>query len=83
MNETEELPAAAALEETPLSRPEYLSVMVHFYRGETHRSTIWRQRIDATTNWAVLTVAGMLSVAFADPTQSHFRSGGHAGFFSH
>lgn len=72
MNDTEELPAEAALEETPLSRPEYLSVMVHFYRGEMHRSTIWRQRIDATTNWAVLTVAGMLSVAFADPAQSHF-----------
>ncbi len=72
MNDTEELAAAAALEETPISRPEYLSVMVHFYRGETHRSTIWRQRIDATTNWAVLTVAGMLSVAFADPNQSHF-----------
>jgi uncharacterized membrane protein len=72
MNDAEEHRAAGALEETPLSRPEYLSVMVHFYRGEVHRSTVWRQRIDATTNWAVLTVAGMLSIAFADPAQSHF-----------
>ena len=32
-------------------------MMVHFYRGETHRSTSWRQRLDATTNWAVLTTA--------------------------
>jgi len=58
-------------EEQPLTRPEYLSVMVHFYRAEVHRSTIWRQRLDATTNWAVLTSAGMLSFAFAGPGHSH------------
>ena len=48
-------------EDYPLTRQEYLSVMVHFYRGEEHRSTSWRQRLDATTNWAVLTTAALLS----------------------
>jgi uncharacterized membrane protein len=72
MNDREKPSVSPALEEAPLSRPEYLNVMVHFYRGEMHRATTWRQRIDATTNWAVLTVAGMLSIAFADPAQSHF-----------
>lgn len=52
-------------EDYPLSRQEYLSVMVHFYRGEVHRSTAWRQRLDATTNWSVLTTAAMLSFTFA------------------
>ncbi len=56
-------------EDYPLTRQEYLSVMVHFYRGEVHRSTSWRQRLDATTNWAVLTMAAMLSFAFAAPAQ--------------
>jgi len=51
-------------EDYPLSRQEYLSVMVHFYRGEVHRSTSWRQRLDATTNWSVLTTAAMLSFTF-------------------
>jgi len=46
-------------------------VMVHFYRGEVHRSTSWRQRLDATTNWAVLTMAGMLSFSFASPDNPH------------
>lgn len=59
------------LEEEPLERPEYLSVMVHFYRAEVGRSTLWRQRLDATTNWAVLTCAGMLSFAFASPSNTH------------
>jgi uncharacterized membrane protein len=58
-------------EDDPLSRPEYLSVMVHFYRAEVSRSTQWRQRLDATTNWAVLTSAGMLSFVFATPKQPH------------
>lgn len=51
-------------EDYPLSRQEYISVMVHFYRGEISRSTSWRQRLDATTNWAVLTTAAMLSFTF-------------------
>lgn len=58
-------------EDYPLTRQEYISVMVHFYRGEIHRSTTLRQRLDATTNWAVLTAAGMLSLSFADPDQLH------------
>jgi len=63
--------SAERFEDYPLSRQEYLSVMVHFYRGEVHRSTSWRQRLDATTNWAVLTTAAMLSFSFAAPENSH------------
>lgn len=67
----DQLRAGARFEATPLTRSEYLSVMVHFYRAEVHRSTLWRTRLDATTNWAALTTAGMLSWAFADPTHNH------------
>lgn len=58
-------------EDYPLTRLEYINVMVHFYRGEVQRSTAWRARLDATTNWAVLTTAGMLSFSFADPLHPH------------
>ena len=58
-------------EDYPLTRLEYINVMVHFYRGEIHRSTNWRARLDATTNWAVLTTAGMLSFSFAAPEHPH------------
>jgi uncharacterized membrane protein len=61
---------AERFEDFPLSRQEYMNVMVHFYRGEVHRSTIWRQRLDATTNWAVLTTAGMLSITFTSTDES-------------
>jgi len=59
----------ANFEDYPLTRQEYINVMTHFYRGEIQRSTVWRQRLDATTNWAVLTTAGMLSISLADAQQ--------------
>jgi uncharacterized membrane protein len=57
-------------EDYPLTRVEYITVMVHFYRAEVSRSTQWRQRLDATTNWAVLTTAGMLSFTFGSSESS-------------
>jgi uncharacterized membrane protein len=59
-------------ESVPLTRPEYINAMVHFYRGELSRSQAWRNRIDTTTNWAVLTTAGMVSFAFSSPEHSPF-----------
>ena len=61
-----------SLETTPLTRPEYINAMVHFYRAEMHRSQVWRMRLDTTTNWAVVTLAAMTSFAFSDPGHSHF-----------
>jgi len=60
-----------SFESFPLTRPEYISAMVHFYRGEMYRSQIWRTRLDTTTNWAVVTVAGMISFAFTSAEHSH------------
>ena len=58
-------------EDYPLSRQEYITVIVHFYRAEVARSTSWRQRLDATTNWAVLTTAAMLSFTAASKDHPH------------
>ena len=43
---------------------EFNTAMVHFYRGEITRANTWRGRLDSTTNWAVVTVAAILTVAF-------------------
>jgi len=64
--------ASPNFESFPLTRPEYISAMVHFYRGEMYRSQVWRTRLDTTTNWAVVTVAGMISFAFSSPEHSAF-----------
>jgi uncharacterized membrane protein len=43
------------------SHPEWVQLMIHFYRAEMNRATAWRQRLDVTTNWAVAATAGMLT----------------------
>ena len=55
-----------------LSPAEFNTAMSHFYRGEVQRSNTWRSRLDNTTYWAVITVAGALSFAFSSPTNPHF-----------
>lgn len=58
-------PPEEPFEEFPLTREEYISAMTHFYRGELGRADAWRSRLDPTTNWAVVTAGGMLSIAFS------------------
>ena len=38
-----------------------MGAIAHLYRGEVYRSTIWRTRLDNTTNWAIVTMGIALS----------------------
>lgn len=60
-----------AFEEKPLSRQEYISALIHLYRGEMHRAITWRQRLDTTTNWAVFVTGTLLSFLFTDPAHDN------------
>ena len=55
-----------------LAPAEFNTAMVHFYRGEIQRSNIWRNRLDATTNWAVITGGATLSFVFSSADNPHF-----------
>lgn len=48
---------------TAYSAPE-MGALAHLYRGEVYRSTIWRTRLDTTTNWAVVVTGVSFTVAF-------------------
>jgi uncharacterized membrane protein len=58
--------AAPARELTPAE----LAAVAHLYRGEVYRSTVWRTRLDTTTNWSVVTLGVALSITFSEPTAS-------------
>jgi uncharacterized membrane protein len=53
------------------SRPTE-QMLVHFYRAVVGHMDVWRQRMDATTNWAAATAAGMITFAFGTPSSPHF-----------
>jgi uncharacterized membrane protein len=66
---TSQNPAALMRRMTP---SEFNTAMIHFYRGEVQRSNTWRNRLDTTTNWAVLTAGATLSFVFSSPSNPHF-----------
>ncbi|MFB6092133.1 MAG: DUF2270 domain-containing protein [Haloquadratum sp.] len=48
------------------------SALAHLYRGEIHRMKLWRERLDRTTNWAVVVIAAILTWAFSSPNNPHY-----------
>ena len=70
----------AAAEPLPPPRPDprvrkdltaaEVGAIAHLYRGEVYRSTIWRTRLDTTTNWAVVTLGVALSISYSSPDAS-------------
>jgi uncharacterized membrane protein len=67
-----QVPRPAAAVSRRVTPAEFNTAMVHFYRGEVTRANTWRNRLDTTTNWAVLTTGATLSFAFSSPTNPHF-----------
>jgi uncharacterized membrane protein len=54
----------------PIFDPSEMGAIAHLYRGEVYRSTIWRTRLDNTTNWAIVTMGIALSTTFSSPEAS-------------
>jgi uncharacterized membrane protein len=57
-------------EAAPSFNAAELGALAHLYRGELYRSTVWRTRLDATTNWAVVSTGLALSLTFSTSTAS-------------
>jgi uncharacterized membrane protein len=54
-----------------LKTSEFVTAMVHFFRAEVQRANVWRQRLDTTTNWAVVSTGATLSIAFSQADVHH------------
>ena len=64
---------AGAQEHEPAGRgfsAAEIGAIAHFYRAEVYRSTMWRTRLDNTTNWAVVTTGIALSLSYSDADSS-------------
>ena len=63
-------PTQPDFESEVLRRDEYITALAHFYRGEMHRSLVWRVRLDTTTNWAIVATVAILTFSFNNPQYS-------------
>jgi uncharacterized membrane protein len=59
---------------TTVQKPEFtaaeIGALAHLYRGEVYRSTVWRTRLDSSTNWAVVTTGIALSATYSSAEAS-------------
>jgi uncharacterized membrane protein len=53
-----------------LEHGDFTTAMVHLFRAEINRANVWRQRLDATTNWAVISTGAAISIAFTEQFSS-------------
>jgi len=54
-----------------LKASEFVTALVHLFRAEVQRANVWRQRLDTTTNWAVVATGATLSISFSQPNVHH------------
>ncbi|NLX08715.1 MAG: DUF2270 domain-containing protein [Chloroflexi bacterium] len=54
-----------------LRASDFTTSMVHLFRAEVSRANAWRSRLDATTNWSVLTTGAAVSFAFTNQLEHH------------
>ena len=48
------------------------TAMVHLYRGEMNRMTVWRERLDVTSNWAILLTVGLTTFTLGSIEVPHY-----------
>ena len=49
-----------------LKPSDFSSAMVHLFRAYVGRADVWRERLDSTTNWAVVTTGAAISITFSE-----------------
>jgi len=68
--------ASAALgqlgDESAANGPGFDGAIAHLYRGEMHRMTVWRQRLDVTSNWSILLVVALTTFTLGSTAVPHF-----------
>lgn len=67
--------ADATAQDLPTTRQKEFSAaeigaLAHLYRGEVYRSTVWRTRLDNTTNWSVAALGLAMSASYSHPEAS-------------
>lgn len=48
------------------------TALAHLYRAEMQRMTVWRQRLDTTTHWAIILTTAITSFVLGSPEMPHY-----------
>jgi len=60
------------LDRIPIDSPQIATLIAHLYRGEMNRLTVWRQRLDVTSNWAIVLATGLATFTLGHREVPHY-----------
>jgi uncharacterized membrane protein len=49
-----------------------MTAVAHLYRAEMNRMSVWRQRLDVTSNWVVILATAMTTFTLGSPEVPHY-----------
>ena len=55
----------------PLDASSRTTILAHYYRAMIGRADVWRTRMDTTTNWAIVSMAAVLSFTLGSADVPH------------
>ncbi len=56
----------------PVNERDATMAVTHLYRAEMHRMSVWRQRLDVTSNWAVILATALTTFTLGSPEVPHY-----------
>jgi uncharacterized membrane protein len=59
-------------EGSELSSPTFSTAVSHLYRAEMNRMLVWRQRLDVTSNWAVILATALTTFTLGSKDVPHY-----------
>jgi uncharacterized membrane protein len=78
MSNNPNAPSAAGADDTVwtyrgyrMRASEFNTAWVHFYRAEVQRANTWRNRLDTTTNWAIVLAGTAITFTLSDSAHHH------------
>ena len=72
MNATSDLAQSVPGPDPAEDPRSFHTTMAHLYRGEVHRMTVWRTRLDTTSHWAMLLTVGMTTFTLGAVGVPHY-----------
>lgn len=60
------------LPESPNTSASQVTIVSHLYRAEMNRMSVWRQRLDVTSNWVVILATGLTTFALGSREIPHY-----------
>jgi uncharacterized membrane protein len=57
--------------EAPATK-DNITALAHLYRAEMNRMSVWRQRLDVTSNWSVILATALTTFTLGSPDVPHY-----------